>query len=143
MSKQNNFFLLSFTLRKICKNTCFRLRAFSRIGTGYAILSLSGKIRVSENPYSRIFCVLLNQVALSSECSVEYRYIFHDMHLWYAFREEQSVIAVVKISTYSTGLSLTQYFPCDWISLRWWLIQLAHCTLSKENHTCGNIQTNH
>lgn len=122
------------SLHKIYANTGFHWPVFfciRRENTGI------------ENPYSRIFCVILNQVALSSECSVEYRYIFHDMHLWYAFREEQSVIAVVKISTYSTGLSLTQYFPCDWISLRWWLIQLAHCTLSKENHTCGNIQTNH
>ena len=43
------------TLHKIRENTGFHPPAFSRIRTKSMILSLYGKITVSENPYSPIF----------------------------------------------------------------------------------------
>ena len=46
---------LKQTLYKICENTGFNLLVFSRIRTEFKILSLHGRIRVSENPYSQIF----------------------------------------------------------------------------------------
>ena len=47
------------TLHKISENTGFQWPVFSRIRTeSSTILSLYGRIRVSENPYSCIFCTV-------------------------------------------------------------------------------------
>ena len=48
------------SLHKICENTGFHWPLFSRIRT--EILSLYWKIRVSENPYSRIFYTVLGVI---------------------------------------------------------------------------------
>ena len=50
-------FLLKTSLDKLCKNTVFHLPVFSHITirTKSAIMPLYGGIRVSENPYSRVF----------------------------------------------------------------------------------------
>ena len=45
----------SMTMDKICKNMGFHRPVFSSIRTESAILSLYGRIRASENPYSHIF----------------------------------------------------------------------------------------
>ena len=42
-------------LHEICENTGFQWPVFSRITTQSTILSLFGRIRVTENPYSCIF----------------------------------------------------------------------------------------
>ena len=47
-------FLKRNTLHKICENTGFHWPVFSCVRTKSMILSLYGRIRVSENPYSRI-----------------------------------------------------------------------------------------
>ena len=52
--------LCSFPLHKICENTGFQWHIFSCISTKSTILSLYGRIRVSENPYSRIFCAVFS-----------------------------------------------------------------------------------
>ena len=50
-----SFFFTQCILRKFCKNTSFHWPIFFRIKTESTILSLYGRIRVSENPYSPIF----------------------------------------------------------------------------------------
>ena len=45
----------SLSLHKICENTGFHRHVFSRKRTESTILSLYGRIRISENPCSRIF----------------------------------------------------------------------------------------
>ena len=49
-------------LHKICENTGFHWLAFSHIRTESTILSLYGRIRVSENPYSRIFYAMTKSI---------------------------------------------------------------------------------
>ena len=46
---------ICYLQRKICENTGFHWPVFSHLRTEYKILSLYGRIRVSEKPYSDIF----------------------------------------------------------------------------------------
>ena len=48
-------FSLKTSLDKLCKNTVFHVPVFPRIRTESAIISLYSRIRVSENPCSRVF----------------------------------------------------------------------------------------
>ena len=48
-------FSLKTSLNKLSKNTVFHLPVHPRIRTESAIMSLYGRIRVSEKPYSRVF----------------------------------------------------------------------------------------
>ena len=48
----------NYSLHKICENTGFHWPLFSRIRTKSTSLSLYRRIRVSENPHSRIFYVV-------------------------------------------------------------------------------------
>ena len=50
---------VEYPQHKTCKNTEFHWPKFSRIRTKSSILSLYQKIRVSENPYSRIFYAVI------------------------------------------------------------------------------------
>ena len=47
--------LKKYSVHQICENMDFHWPVFSRIKTESAILSIYGRIQVSENPYSRIF----------------------------------------------------------------------------------------
>ena len=53
----------TFSLHKICENTYFHWPVFSRIRPKSQISSLYGRIRVSENPYSRIFYVVFLMIS--------------------------------------------------------------------------------
>ena len=59
-------FTKTVTLHKICKNTGFHRPAFFCIRTESTILSLYGRIRASENPYSRIFYAVITTKKLSN-----------------------------------------------------------------------------
>ena len=54
-SRFMQIFLLKISLDKLCENTSFHVPAFSRMRAESAIMSLYGRIRVSEDPYTRVF----------------------------------------------------------------------------------------
>ena len=58
-------------LRKICQNTSFLWRVFSRITTESNILSLYGKLWVRENPHCGMFCAV-KVVALVRRCRAQH-----------------------------------------------------------------------
>ena len=58
--------LLKYSLHKICENTGFHWPVLSRIRTKSTILSFCERIRVCENPYSRIFYTVIKTLVSSS-----------------------------------------------------------------------------
>ena len=99
------------TLRKICQNTGFRWPFFCRIRTESTILSLYGKIRVREYPYSDILSWVVDWVtwlvwiqdsrleALSfsivyfTMCRVISRWITTDLLVWHVEKLFSSLYA--------------------------------------------------
>ena len=55
ISRFMQIFSLKTSLNTLCKNTVFHLPAHPRIMIESAIMSLYGRIRVSEKPYYRVF----------------------------------------------------------------------------------------
>ena len=76
LSDLQSFFvsIVPLPLHKVCENTGFRRTVFSRIRIKLQILSLYGRIRVSKNPYSRIFYAVcptaLNHISFNNQCFV-------------------------------------------------------------------------
>ena len=99
--------LCSFPLHKICENTGFQWHIFSRIGTKSTILSLHGRIRVSENPYSRIFYAVFSYGISCVQKSRNFSLTSWEKgwNLWSQFLFFQ--VKSIKISTWSKhGLTL-------------------------------------
>ena len=99
--------LCSFPLHKICENTGFQWHIFSRISTKSTILSLYGRIRVSENPYSRIFYAVFSYGISCVQKSRNFSLTSWEngWNLWSQFLFFQ--VKSIKISTWSKhGLTL-------------------------------------
>ena len=100
-------FALQFSLHKICENTGFQWHIFSRISTKSTILSLYGRIRVSENPYSRIFYAVFSYGISCVQKSRNFSLTSWEngWNLWSQFLFFQ--VKSIKISTWSKhGLTL-------------------------------------
>ena len=82
---------------EICKNTGFHWPVLSRIRTEATILSIYGRIRVSENPYSRIFmqCRITNKTTIAKQSAQYFPETSKKAIIWH------------KISQTGTGIKLS------------------------------------
>ena len=117
-------------MHKICENTGFHWPVFSRIRKEYTILPLHRRIRVSENPYSRIFytvsiltpnnkCTKDNSSrTLKSKIWLESVVTYLSLHTFYinAIRLHQLQYVYINYNTFYINLGFFSFLYRPWWS---------------------------